>query len=65
MIGGVIKLLNIPVIAVAVFQNFLRYARRSNNFIFKQKKYTILGATRKWNTQTSSLNCTLVSYRKW
>ena len=26
MIGGVTKLLNIPVIAVAVFQNFPRYA---------------------------------------
>ena len=43
MIGGVTKLLNIPVIAVAVFQNFPRYARKSNNFIqhshiFKQKK---------------------------
>ena len=41
--GGVTKLLNIPVIAVAVFQNFPRYARKSNNFIqhshiFKQKK---------------------------
>ena len=33
MIGGVTKLLNIPVIAVAVFQNFPRYARRSNNSI--------------------------------
>ena len=35
MIGGVTKLLNIPAIAVAVhvFQNFPRYARRSNNFI--------------------------------
>ena len=37
------KLLNILVIAVAVFQNFPRYARKSNNFIqhshiFKQKK---------------------------
>ena len=70
MIGGVTKLLNIPVIAVAVFQNFLRYARRStillHSHIFKQKKYTILGATRKFNTQTSSLNCrpTLVSCRQ-
>ena len=31
--GGVTKLLHIPVTAVAVFQNFPRYARRSNNFI--------------------------------
>ena len=43
MTGGVTKLLNFPVIAVAVFQNFPRYARKSNNFIqhshiFKQKK---------------------------
>ena len=30
---GFIKLLNIPVIAVAVFQIFPRYARRSNNLI--------------------------------
>ena len=33
MIGWVTKLLNIPVIAVAVFQNFPRYVRRSNNLI--------------------------------
>ena len=34
MIGGVTKLLNIPVIAVAVFQNFPRYARESSNITF-------------------------------
>ena len=31
--GGVTKLLNIPVIAVAEFQNFPRYMRGSTNFV--------------------------------
>ena len=35
-----------------------------HSHMFKQKKYTILGATRKLDTRTSSLNCTLVSCRQ-
>ena len=68
MIGGVTKLLNIPVTAVAVFQNFSRYYAEEvtillHSHIIKKIEYTIVGATRKLNTQTSSLNCTLLSYR--
>ena len=60
MIGGVTKLLNIPVIAVAVHFKIFRATRvvevtiLLHSHIFKQKKYTILGTTRKLNTQTSS-----------
>ena len=35
-----------------------------HSHIFKHKIYTTLGATFKLNTQTSSLNCTLVSCRQ-
>ena len=56
MIGGANKFLNIPVIAVAVFQKFFRATRVEvtillHSHIFKQKKYTILGATHKLNTK--------------
>ena len=65
--GGVTKLLNIPVTAVAVFQNFPHYTRRSNNFItfsyYQTKVIHNFSNHTQIEYQTSSLNCTLVSYR--